>query len=79
MDGFINVRDLIEVLLSYCTNNPNDKISLISTRDMNKIIPGFEAMSPRTRIEELVEYIILELKKKNLRTQAVFKLAITKD
>jgi hypothetical protein len=36
-------------------------------------------MSPRTRIEELIEYIISELNKKNLKPMNAFKMAVTKD
>jgi hypothetical protein len=51
----------------------------LSTKDLTKIIPGIEAMSPRSRIEELIEYIIAELKTKNMVPLNAFKMAITKD
>ena len=36
-------------------------------------------MSPRTRCEEVIEYIINELKKKNLKPINVFKMADIKN
>lgn len=36
-------------------------------------------MSPRTRCEEVIEYIIAELKKKNLKPINVFKMADAKN
>ena len=76
MDGFIHISDLIDVLISY--TQVDNRFS-ITTKDLGKIIPGFEAMSPRSRIEEIIEYIIAELKKKNLKPLSAFKMAVTKD
>jgi hypothetical protein len=36
-------------------------------------------MSPRTRCEEIIEYILSELKKKNLKPINVFKMADAKN
>lgn len=51
MDGFVSVRDLIEVLHSYASGE--DKTA-INAKELASLIPGFEAMSPRTRCEEIV-------------------------
>lgn len=73
-EGTVAVSDIIEVLLSYsATTGPNT----INLRDLNKVIPGIEAMSPRSRIEELIQYIICEFKKINMVPMSAFKMAIT--
>lgn len=76
MDGFVQVRDLMEVLLSYINSTEKTAINI---NELTNIIPGFEAMSPRTRCEEVIEYIINELKKKNLKPINVFKMADAKN
>jgi hypothetical protein len=43
------------------------------------MIPGFSSMSPRTRTEEVISFIIGELNKKNLKPINVYKLADSKN
>ena len=77
MDGFVSVSDLIEVLLSYAAASV-DKTALTIT-ELAQIISGFESMSPRTRCEEIIDYVMSELSKKNLKPINVFKMADTKN
>lgn len=57
MDGFIQLRDLMQVLESYMSTHRK----ATSIKDLERTIPGFEAMSPRTRSEEVTEYLMIEL------------------
>ena len=52
---------------------------MISVKELGQIIPGFETMSPRTRCEELVQMMINELNKKNMKPINVYKMADTKN
>ncbi len=63
-------------MLSY--TNSTEKTA-VNVSELAQIIPGFETMSPRTRCEEVIEYIIGELKKKNLKPINVFKMADAKN
>ena len=76
MDGFVEVRDLIEVLVSYISN---DEKTAITIRDLNNIIPNLDSMSPRTRCEQVINYILEELKKKGLKPINVYKMADSKN
>ena len=75
LDGFVNVRDMIEVLISY---TDSQKAS-INVKEMSSLIQGFESMSPRTRCEELIAFIVHELDKKNMKPINVYKMADTKN
>ncbi|CDW83096.1 cysteine protease family c02 [Stylonychia lemnae] len=77
LDGFIQVSDLIDVLASY--NDSQQKNSTFNIKDIGLIIPGFESMSPRTRCDELIQLIIAELNKKNMKPINVYKMADIKN
>lgn len=51
MDGFVAVRDLIDVLISYVGG---DEKYTINVGELASLIPGYETMSPRTRCEEII-------------------------
>ena len=70
------VRDLIEVLLSYASG---DDKTTINIKELSSLIPGLETMSPRTRCEEIVQVLISELDKKNLKPISVFRMADIKN
>ena len=48
MDGFIDVRELIEVLLSYISQNESAGVNLAS---ISNLIPNLDTQSPMTRCE----------------------------
>jgi hypothetical protein len=70
------VRDLVEVLLSYISTD--DKTAM-SIRNLGSVIPNFDSMSPRTRCEQVILYIIQELNKKSLKPINVYKMADSKN
>jgi hypothetical protein len=72
-EGFINIKDLQDVLLSYMTTNRQSVSS--SLGELRKLIPGIETLSPRSRSESVIQYIIKELGVKNLKAISVFKMA----
>lgn len=44
---------------------------------LKTLIPGFETMSPRTKAENAVAYIVKELKAKSLKAANVYRMADT--
>jgi len=42
---------------------------------LKALIPGFETMSPRTKAESAVVYIVKELKAKNMKPANVYRMA----
>ena len=65
------MRDLIEVLLSYSSVQK----PMTATTDLKKLIPNIETMSPRTRCENVIDYVRKELKNKNIKAISVYKMA----
>jgi hypothetical protein len=70
------VRDLVEVLLSYISSE--DKTAM-TIRNLGNVIPNFDSMSPRTRCEQVILYIIQELNKKSMKPINVYKMADSKN
>lgn len=60
------------VLVSYLM--ASSKPSLSST-DLKSLIPGIDTMSPRTRCEHVIEYVVKQLNAKSLKAISVFKMA----
>jgi hypothetical protein len=58
--------------------NSADKTT-INISELSSVIPGFDSMSPRTRCEEVIDYLISELQKKNLKPINVYKMADIKN
>ena len=56
-----------------------DSKATTSMSDLGSFIPGFESMSPRSRCEEVIEYLISELNKKHLLPLNVYKMADAKN
>ena len=56
-DGFVLVKDLVDVLLSYVSlSNKASTSNLLPSDELKKAIPGIETMSPRTRTQNVVEW-----------------------
>lgn len=53
LDGFVQMKDLMEVLLSYVTIS-GAKASTLSSLELRKMIPGIDSMSPRTKCDNVV-------------------------
>lgn len=75
MDGFVPVKDLMEVLQSYIMANSSQSNAQLGQTELKKIIPGIETMSPRTRCESVIDYVIKELTAKSMRPLNVYKMA----
>ena len=50
-DGFVLIKDLLDVLLSYVSlqGKPSQQTLGLPSDELRKLIPGVDAMSPRTR------------------------------
>jgi Ca2+-binding EF-hand superfamily protein len=79
-DGFVLVKDLIDVLISNISLSGSAGVKLpvnLSSDELKKLIPGIDSMSPRTRSQNFVNHFIKELNNKNMKPLSVFNMADT--